>query len=68
MHIVEGLVDLVQRLAVGDELIHLQLAIHVVLDKSRQLGTALDASESAAAPASLQVVRCQCLCSRETQA
>lgn len=59
MHIVEGIVDLIQRLAMGDELVDLELAIHVVLNKSRQLSTAFDASESAPTPDSLLVIQGQ---------
>ena len=50
MHVVEGLVDAAERLAVGDELIDLKLAGHVVVNKVRKLSTALDAAESAALP------------------
>jgi len=47
---VEGLVDAAERLAVSDELVDLQLALHVVVDEIGQLGAALDAAESAALP------------------
>jgi hypothetical protein len=57
VHVVEGLVDLIQRLAVGDKLVDFELAIHVVLDKTRQLGTALDTSERAATPTPLYTMQ-----------
>jgi hypothetical protein len=50
LHIVKGLVDLRQRLAVSDELVHLELAVHVVGNQVRQLRAALDATERAALP------------------
>src|ERR1700742_1653863 len=53
VHVVEGVVDLVQRLTVGYELVHLELAIQIVLDKSGQLGAALDPAKGATAPDSL---------------
>ena len=59
VHVMEGIVDLVQRLTVGDELVNLELSIQIVLDESGQLGATLDASESATTPDSLQIVRCQ---------
>lgn len=34
----------------GDELVHLELAIQVVVDQTRQLCTALDTTESASFP------------------
>lgn len=50
LHVLEGLVDLVQGLAVGDELIDLELAVKVVLNEARELAAALDAAERAALP------------------
>ena len=50
MHIVERLVDARQVLAVGNELVNLQLAIHVILDKAAHLRATLDTAESAALP------------------
>ncbi len=50
VHVVEGLVDTAEGLAVGDELVDLQLAGHVVVDQVGQLSAALDAAESAALP------------------
>lgn len=50
VHVVEGLVDAAERLAVGNELIDLELAGHVVVDKVGKLGAALDTTESAALP------------------
>jgi len=46
----ESLVDFGQWLSVRDELIHLKLASHVVINKIWQLRTALDAAERAAFP------------------
>jgi len=50
LHVPESLVDSVQRLAVGDELVNLELAIQVVLDETGKLGSALNTTESAALP------------------
>jgi len=50
VHIVESVIDTAQVLAMSDELIDLQLAGHVVVDQTRQLGAALDAAERAAFP------------------
>ena len=55
MHVVEGFVDLVQWLPVSDKLVNLELSVHIILHKSRQLGTTLHASESATTPRSLQI-------------
>lgn len=46
----EGLVDTAERLAVGNELINLKLAGHVVVNKVGKLGAALDTTERAALP------------------
>lgn len=59
VHVVEGIVDLVQRLTVSDELIDLELSIQVILDEPGKLGPTLDASESTTAPDSLQIAHCQ---------
>ena len=67
MHIMEGFVDLVQRLAMGDELVNLELPVQIILDKSGKLGATLDASESATAPGSLQFVHCQYLIQSRAQ-
>ena len=45
LHGVESLVDLLEWLSVGDELVDLQLALQIVIHQTRQLGTTLDASE-----------------------
>ncbi len=45
VHRVKGLVDVIQSKVVGDELVNLNLAGHVVLDKSRQLSAALDTAK-----------------------
>lgn len=50
MHVVEGAVDAAKGLAVGDELVHLQLTVHVVVHEVGKLGAALNAAESAALP------------------
>lgn len=50
MHILECLVDAAEVLTVSDELVDLEISIQVVVDETRQLGAALDASESAAFP------------------
>ena len=50
VHVVEGLVDAAEGLAVGDELVDLQLAGHVVVDQVGKLSAALDAAEGAALP------------------
>jgi len=49
-HVLERLVDAAQWLAMRDELVNLELAGHVVVNKSRQLSAALDTAESAALP------------------
>ena len=51
MHIMERLIDPAQILAMGDELIHLQLTSHIVVDETRQLSAALDTAERATFPA-----------------
>jgi len=50
MHDIKSLVDILQRKVVSDEFINLDLSIHVVLNKARQLGTSLHATECRAAP------------------
>jgi hypothetical protein len=50
VHVVEGLVDAAEWLAVGDEFVDLQLAGHVVVDEVGELSAAFDAAESAALP------------------
>ena len=50
VHVVEGLVDAAERLTVGDELVDLQLALHVVVDQVGELRAALDTAESTALP------------------
>lgn len=50
VHVVEGLVDAGEGLAVGDELVNLELAGHVVVDEVGELRAALDTTESAALP------------------
>jgi hypothetical protein len=50
LHQVEGIVDLVEGFTVGDELINLELAVHVVVNEVRKLGAALDATKGAAFP------------------
>lgn len=50
MHVLESLVDLTKRAAVGDELVDLDLSLHVVVNDSRKLGAALDTAKGAALP------------------
>jgi hypothetical protein len=50
LHIAESLVDLIQRLAMRDELVNLELAIHVVSHKPRKLSASLDTTERATLP------------------
>jgi hypothetical protein len=50
MHIVEGLVDAAEILAVRDELVHLELAVHIVGDQAGHLCSAFDAAEGTAFP------------------
>ena len=50
LHLLEGCVDVGQRLTVGNELVNLQVARQVVVDKARQLGAALDTTESTSLP------------------
>lgn len=50
MHVVESGVDLAEGVAVRDELVDLELALHVVVDEVGQLRAALDAAEGAALP------------------
>lgn len=50
LHHLEGVVHLAQGLPVGNELINLQLALEVVLDKVGQLRATLDTTERAALP------------------
>ena len=50
LHVLEGGVDLVERLSVGDELIDFELAGHVVVDEVGELSAALDTTESTSLP------------------
>lgn len=50
LHILEGLVDLVQRLTVGDEFVNLEVTVKVVLDETGQLAAALDTAKGTALP------------------
>jgi len=50
LHIAEGLVDLVERLPVRDELVNIELAVHVVLYKIGQLRAAFDTAKSTTLP------------------
>src|SRR5699024_8100485 len=47
---VEGLVDLFERQVVGDEVVDVEGAVHVVVDIAGQLAAALDATKRRAAP------------------
>lgn len=50
VHLFKGRVDAFEGLAVGDELVDLELAGEVVIDEAGQLGAALDAAKGAALP------------------
>ena len=50
LHILERSIDLVQWLPVCDELIHLELARHIVVHQVRELRATFDAAESASFP------------------
>jgi hypothetical protein len=50
LHVLEGSVDLVEGLSVGDELVDLELAVHVVVDEVGKLSAALDTTESTSLP------------------
>jgi hypothetical protein len=50
LHVLEGGVDLVEGLSVGDELVDLELAVHVVVDEVGKLSAALDTTESTSLP------------------
>jgi len=45
LHGLKSFIDTIEVLSVSDELIDLQLALHVIIDQVRKLRTALDASE-----------------------
>lgn len=50
MHVMERLIDAAKVLSVGDELINLELAVHVVVDQAAHLAAALDTTEGTALP------------------
>ncbi len=50
LHILKRSIDLIQRLPVRDELIHLQLAGHVVVHQVRELRAAFDATKGTSFP------------------
>ncbi len=50
LHILKRSIDLIQRLPVRDELIHLQLAGHVVVHQVRELRAAFDAAKGTSFP------------------
>lgn len=50
LHVTKGLVDLVKRLSVSNELVDLEVTLEVVGDKAGQLAAALDTTESATLP------------------
>ena len=50
LHVAKGLVDLVEGLTVGDELVDLELSVHVVVDEVGELGAALDTAKGATLP------------------
>lgn len=49
-HRAEAFVDLIERLAVRDELVDLQLAVLVILDEPSHLRSPFDASECTSSP------------------
>lgn len=50
VHVVEGLVDLAEWLSMRDELVDLELVVHVILDEATHLAAALDTAECTALP------------------
>jgi hypothetical protein len=50
LHCLEGVVDLAESLAVGDELVNLKVTLLVIGNEVVQLGTALDTTESTSSP------------------
>ena len=50
LHVVESRSNVIQRLAVGDELIDLELTLHVIINQSRKLAAAFDTTERTALP------------------
>lgn len=50
LHVLEGLVDTSQSLAMGDEFVDLEFAAHVVGDETWELGSTLDTTEGASFP------------------
>jgi len=50
LHVAKGLVDLIERLSVGDEFVDLEVSLYVVGHKARELSAALDTAESASFP------------------
>ena len=50
LHVLEGGVDLVEGLSVGNELVDLELAVHVVVNKVGKLGATLDTTEGTSFP------------------
>jgi len=50
LHDIEGGVDLGQCFAVGDELVHLQFTIEIILNQAGELCPALDAAKGTSLP------------------
>ena len=50
LHRLERVVNFLERLAVRDELVHLEIALQVVVDEARELCAALDATKRGALP------------------
>jgi hypothetical protein len=50
MHVMEGVIDLVQRLSMGDELVNFQTALLPILNKTWQLRSSLDTTKGTALP------------------
>ena len=50
LHVLKSLRDVLQRLAMRNELVDLEFALHVIVYQCRQLGPALDTAESTSFP------------------
>ena len=50
LHVIKSSSNVIQRLAVGDELIDLQLAVQIIINQVGKLGAAFDTAECTALP------------------
>lgn len=50
LHLLKGSVDVGERLAVGDELVNLQLTVQVIVNQTGELSPALDTTECTSLP------------------